>query len=147
MGKRLKVMVKEGKNLAVRDLRSSDPYVVLKFGPNVASTRVVKKNLNPVWNQEFIFPVMDDNHLLKLYVWDKDRWGRDDKMGKAEIDVRGVMEKDLNSDKVVSPCKENFLYKDSHIVQRQDGGKVQEACLQLRNVESGFLTIQLEWPL
>ncbi|GLJ10313.1 hypothetical protein SUGI_0125870 [Cryptomeria japonica] len=95
----------------------------------VASTRVVKKNLNPVWNQEFIFPVVDDNHLLKLYVWDKDRWGCDDKMGKTEIDVRDLMEKDLNSGKVVSPCKQNFLYKDSHIIQLQGEKKVQEACL------------------
>ncbi|XP_059069675.1 protein C2-DOMAIN ABA-RELATED 10-like [Cryptomeria japonica] len=116
---------RKGSIKAIRRCRAAQAVLVIQ----VASTRVVKKNLNPVWNQEFIFPVVDDNHLLKLYVWDKDRWGCDDKMGKTEIDVRDLMEKDLNSGKVVSPCKQNFLYKDSHIIQLQGEKKVQEACL------------------
>lgn len=51
----LNVKLKEGKNLAVRDLcGSSDPYV--KFilnGSTVYKSKIIFKNLNPQWNEEF----------------------------------------------------------------------------------------------
>lgn len=51
----LNVKLREGKNLAVRDLcGSSDPYV--KFilnGNTVYKSKIIFKNLNPQWNEEF----------------------------------------------------------------------------------------------
>ncbi|KAH9329930.1 hypothetical protein KI387_002038, partial [Taxus chinensis] len=100
----VKVTVLKGTNLVVRDLRSSDPYVILKLGHHpVARTCVVKKNLNPVWNQQFQFSLTDFNRcLLKLEVWDKDKvlsidWlDRDDYMGEADIDLKPLVKGDGN---------------------------------------------------
>lgn len=68
----LKVRVIEGKDLPVKGkiifnlnqlfsdkiTGSSDPYVVLKIGKTKFKTQVKKKNLNPVWNEEFTFNVI-----------------------------------------------------------------------------------------
>ena len=52
----LRVKLKEGKNLAVRDLcGTSDPYVKFQLnGNSVYKSKIVLKNLNPVWNEEFV---------------------------------------------------------------------------------------------
>ncbi|KAH9321292.1 hypothetical protein KI387_015931, partial [Taxus chinensis] len=65
--------------------------------------------------------------------------------GDTEIDLKPLFEKEAKQKKlVVSPCKENCLYRDSSIIQRGDGKKVQEVWLKLRNVESGLLELQFE---
>ncbi|GLJ16351.1 hypothetical protein SUGI_0276930 [Cryptomeria japonica] len=145
----LKVRVVKGEELVVRDFRSSDPYVILTLGKHVHRTRVMKDNLNPVWNEEFTFPVENKNDcLLSVEVWDNDAFGLDDKMGNATMDLKPLLEENIKDKKVVSPCKENCLYRDSSIkrVQGPPGTKVQEACLKLRNAESGILTLKFELP-
>ncbi|KAH9322995.1 hypothetical protein KI387_017634, partial [Taxus chinensis] len=142
-----------GTNLVIRDSlrRSSDPYVLLKLGPNIGSTPVVKKNLNPVWNTQFQFPLTDFNRCssLQLQVWDKDRFS-DDYMGEAEIDLKPLVKGDgfLGQGKMVlATTKGNCLFKDSIIVEHAEGKRVQDVCLRLRNVDSGLLYLQLEWLL
>jgi hypothetical protein len=51
----LKVRLKEGKNLAIRDVGgSSDPYAKFMLnGSNVFKSKIIMKNLNPQWNEEF----------------------------------------------------------------------------------------------
>ncbi|XP_024401754.1 ADP-ribosylation factor GTPase-activating protein AGD12 isoform X3 [Physcomitrium patens] len=62
----LKVRIVRGTNLAVRDLLSSDPYVVATLGAQTAKTKVVNRNLNPVWNEELMFSVPSPPQPLKL---------------------------------------------------------------------------------
>ncbi|KAH9319597.1 hypothetical protein KI387_021366, partial [Taxus chinensis] len=62
----LKVRVAKGKNLAIRDLKSSDPYVVVSLGNQMVRTRVVRKNLNPVWDEELTLSVPKSTPPLKL---------------------------------------------------------------------------------
>ena len=92
----LRVRVQRGVNLAVRDVSSSDPYVVLKLGRQVLSlslslplpistnfndffidsefifllqklkTKVVKQNVNPQWQEDLSFTVTDPNLPLTL---------------------------------------------------------------------------------
>jgi Ca2+-dependent lipid-binding protein len=64
----VKVKVVRGTNLAVRDVFSSDPYVVLKLGNQEVRTRTVRKNTNPVWNEDLTLIVQDLNHLLVTLV-------------------------------------------------------------------------------
>jgi hypothetical protein len=67
-------------------------------------------------------------------VWDKDRFTRDDFMGKDEYDLKPL----------VAPSTDSNLVKGSHIVQ-QDGPTVQDVLLKLDRVHSGDLELKLEW--
>ncbi|GLJ16604.1 hypothetical protein SUGI_0284740 [Cryptomeria japonica] len=152
MSKIVKVKVLKGTDLVVRDRRSSDPYVVLTLGTNVKRTKVVEKNLNPIWEEEFELPITVDS-CLKLKVWDKDhRWKlkKDDFMGEAEIDLNQLVHGDRNDpakQKIVLPTsKANCFFRDSYITQSADGKRVQEVCLKLRKVDSGVVELRLECP-
>eukprot|EP00249_Psilotum_nudum_P002519 c15599_g2_i1 orf=149-403(+) len=75
------VKVMRGRNLAVRDIFSSDPYVKLRLGDQEVKTRYIKSNLNPEWNEVLRLSVTNPPQLLKLQVFDKDCFSADDKMG------------------------------------------------------------------
>jgi phosphatidylserine decarboxylase len=70
-----------------RDLMSmdysgkSDPYVVLTFGSEKFTTRCIKQDLNPVWNEVHNFDVKNGREELKVEVYDKDEFGSDDYLG------------------------------------------------------------------
>ncbi|XP_078431469.1 protein C2-DOMAIN ABA-RELATED 9-like isoform X2 [Wolffia australiana] len=88
----LRVKVIRGWNLAVRDFLTSDPYVVLTSGCKRVKTKVINSNLNPVWNEELTLCVVDPRRPIKLEVFDKDTFSRDDPMGKGEIDIQPLIE-------------------------------------------------------
>ncbi|KAJ8475934.1 hypothetical protein OPV22_019661 [Ensete ventricosum] len=85
----LRVRVARGVNLAVRDVTSSDPYVVLRMGKHKMKTRVIKKNTNPVWNEDLTLCIEDPS---LPQVFDKDGFSMDDAMGHAEFDIRPFLE-------------------------------------------------------
>ncbi|PHT29134.1 putative ADP-ribosylation factor GTPase-activating protein AGD13 [Capsicum baccatum] len=64
----LKVKVIKGTNLAIRDMLSSDPYVVMYLGKQKVQTTIVKSNLNPVWNEELMLSVPQDYGAVKLVI-------------------------------------------------------------------------------
>ncbi|XP_024009697.1 protein C2-DOMAIN ABA-RELATED 3 isoform X1 [Eutrema salsugineum] len=174
----LRVRVKRGVNLAVRDVSSSDPYVVLKLGRQVGSsnffqrlfhrlthtnsqillsqklkTRVVKKNVNPQWEEDLTFTVTDPNLPLNLVVYDHDFFSKDDKMGDAEIDLNPYIEAlrmelsglpDGTIITTIHPSRSNCLAEESFIRWSNDR-IVQNICLRLRNVERGEVEIELQW--
>ncbi|KAK0579079.1 hypothetical protein LWI29_020665 [Acer saccharum] len=150
----LKVKVIKGTNLAIRDMMSSDPYVILSIGQQTVQTTIIKSNLNPVWNEELMLSVPQDFGPVKLKVFDYDTFSADDIMGEAEIDIQplitsamafgdpemfGNMQigKWLKSD-------DNALIDDS-IINIVDGKVKQGVSLKLQNVESGELELLLEW--
>ncbi|KAE9586090.1 hypothetical protein Lal_00010293 [Lupinus albus] len=149
----LRVRVKRGINLAVRDVRSSDPYVVLKMGKQKLKTRVIKKNVNPEWNEDITFSVLDPNLPILLTVYDHDTFSKDDKMGDAEIEMLPFIEalrmniSGLPSGTVISriqPSKQNCMANESCITYTS-GKVIQDIILRLRNVECGEVEIQLHW--
>lgn len=81
-----------GVNLAAKDRSgTSDPFIVAKLGTNKMSTNVVKKTLNPVWNQLLQFELNTDIDkelptILKLTCWDKDKFVNDF-MGEFKIEL------------------------------------------------------------
>ncbi|RDX66719.1 ADP-ribosylation factor GTPase-activating protein AGD12, partial [Mucuna pruriens] len=110
----LKVKVIKGTNLAIRDMMTSDPYVIFKLGQQVScsqvvdvdnflseltlvlqlqtvQTTVVKSNLNPVWNEELMLSVTPQFGLLNLNVFDYDLFSADDIMGEADIDLQPLI--------------------------------------------------------
>ncbi|KAK1258786.1 putative ADP-ribosylation factor GTPase-activating protein AGD11 [Acorus gramineus] len=152
----LRVRVIRGVNLAVRDLKSSDPYVVLRMGKQKLKTHVVKKNLNPEWDEELTFSVADPTLTVKLEVFDKDTFSLDDRMGDAEFEIQPFVEavkvhsehlEEVPSGTIIrkfAPSRQNCLAEESSIIWV--GGKiVQDIILRLRNVECGEIELQLQW--
>ncbi|PHU09288.1 putative ADP-ribosylation factor GTPase-activating protein AGD11, partial [Capsicum chinense] len=87
----IKVNVVRGTNLAVRDVVTSDPYVILSLGSQSVKTRVIKNNLNPVWNEKLMLSIPENVPSLKVLVYDKDTFTTDDFMGEAEIDIQPLV--------------------------------------------------------
>ncbi|KAK6921295.1 C2 domain [Dillenia turbinata] len=149
----LRIRVKRGVNLAVRDVRSSDPYVVVKMGRQKLKTRVMKKNINPEWNEDLTLSVSDPRLPIKLTVYDHDTFSKDDKMGDAEFDIRAFIDalkmhlQGLPSGTIITreqPSRNNCLAEESCIFW-SEGRVIQDLCLRLRNVECGEVEIQLQW--
>ena len=64
---------------------SSDPYAVLKLGNQEHKTRIVQKNLSPVWNEEFTLSVEEIYQPVNVSVWDNDLIGADDMIGEVFV--------------------------------------------------------------
>ncbi|XP_055806431.1 protein C2-DOMAIN ABA-RELATED 2-like isoform X1 [Solanum dulcamara] len=151
----LRIRIIRGINLAIRDLRSSDPYVVVRMGKQKLKTRVVKKNVNPEWNENLTLCIAQPILPIKLQVYDKDTFSRDDKMGDAEIDIIPFIDavrtttcfKNIPNGVIISrimPNRQNCYSEESCIVY-ENGKVVQNAFLRLRNVECGEIELQLQW--
>ncbi|KAK4746964.1 hypothetical protein SAY87_026001 [Trapa incisa] len=149
----IKVNVVKGTNLVVRDMMTSDPYVILTLGQQSVRTRVIKNNLNPVWNEKLMLSIPDNIPHLKVLVYDKDTFFADDFMGEAEIDIQPLLnaakahESAITSDPMQLGTRiaggDKTLVKDS-IINLADGIVKQEVTLKLQNVERGELQIELE---
>ncbi|KAI8019956.1 Protein C2-DOMAIN ABA-RELATED 4 [Camellia lanceoleosa] len=149
----LRIRVKRGVNLAVRDVRSSDPYVVIKMARQKLKTRVIKKDVNPQWNEDLTLSISDPDLPIKLTVYDHDTFSKDDKMGDAEFYIKGFVEAmrmdlhGLPAGTVVTreqPSRQNCLAEESCITWT-DGKISQDLCLRLRNVECGEVELSLHW--
>ncbi|KAL8171730.1 hypothetical protein V2J09_023534 [Rumex salicifolius] len=150
----LKVKVIKGTNLAVRDMMSSDPYVVLILGKQKVQTTVMPSNLNPTWNEELMISVPQEFGGLKVQVFDHDMFSADDIMGEAEVDLQPMitsamaytnpeMFADMQIGKWLK-SNDNALVQDSTI-NIVDGKVKQHILLKLQNVESGELELELQW--
>ncbi|XP_051122476.1 protein C2-DOMAIN ABA-RELATED 4-like [Andrographis paniculata] len=150
----LRVRIKRGINLAVRDLNTSDPYVVLKMGRQRLKTRVIRKDINPEWNEDLTLSVSDSNDVnIHLTVYDHDTFTMDDKMGDADIDAGPFLDAvKMNHDRLpegtvvtkIQAGRSNCLAEESDVVWTQ-GRVIQDMCLRLRHVETGEIELQLQW--
>ncbi|XP_059768550.1 multiple C2 and transmembrane domain-containing protein 2 isoform X1 [Balaenoptera ricei] len=70
----LTIHLKEGRNLVVRDrCGTSDPYVKFKLnGKTVYKSKVIYKNLNPVWDEIVLLPIQSLDQKLHVKVYDRD---------------------------------------------------------------------------
>ncbi|KAL2495502.1 Calcium-dependent lipid-binding (CaLB domain) family protein [Forsythia ovata] len=150
----IKVIVIRGNRLVIRDFKTSDPYVILKLGDQTAKTKVINSCLNPVWNEEFSFSLPEPVGVLKLEVFDKDRFKADDKMGHAQINLQplaaaarlrqilGVATNGTTLRKVI-PDSDNCLAADSSI-NWENNEVVQNVWLRLCDVESGEIELKIK---
>eukprot|EP00268_Persea_americana_P049000 TRINITY_DN5216_c1_g1_i2.p1 TRINITY_DN5216_c1_g1~~TRINITY_DN5216_c1_g1_i2.p1 ORF type:complete len:979 (+),score=219.75 TRINITY_DN5216_c1_g1_i2:28-2937(+) len=75
----------------------SDPYVKLQLGRNRFRTKVVKKCLNPSWNEEFSFRVEDLSEELSICVLDEDKYFNDDFVGQLKVPISTVFDAENKS--------------------------------------------------
>ncbi|XP_044030306.1 multiple C2 and transmembrane domain-containing protein 1 isoform X6 [Siniperca chuatsi] len=82
---KLEIELKRGHNLAVRDRGgSSDPYVKFKLaGKEVFRSKIIHKNLNPVWDEKTTLIMDSLSEPLYVKVFDYDFGLQDDFMGSA----------------------------------------------------------------
>ncbi|XP_047229574.1 multiple C2 and transmembrane domain-containing protein 1 isoform X4 [Girardinichthys multiradiatus] len=82
---KLEIELKRGHNLAIRDRGgSSDPYVKFKLaGKEVFRSKIIHKNLNPVWDEKTTLVVDSLSEPLYVKVFDYDFGLQDDFMGSA----------------------------------------------------------------
>ncbi|KAL0430267.1 UNVERIFIED_CONTAM: protein C2-DOMAIN ABA-RELATED 10 [Sesamum radiatum] len=149
----VKIRIRRGIGLAVRDTVSSDPYCVVSCGTQKVKTKVVKGNCNPIWNEELTIYIKDLNVPIILQVFDKDTFTDDDNMGTAVIDIKPLIEcvrmelEDLPDgtrvDRIV-PDRHNCLADESCVIWNQ-GKMTQDMILRLNNVECGQVEVQVEW--
>lgn len=69
----------------------SDPYVKLSLGKAKFTSKKVMKNLNPRWDEEFIFRGVYETLVaepLCVAVWDYDQLSMNDPLGDATLDLR-----------------------------------------------------------
>uniref|UniRef100_A0ACD5WRZ2 Uncharacterized protein n=1 Tax=Avena sativa TaxID=4498 RepID=A0ACD5WRZ2_AVESA len=92
---KLLVRVVEARGLlAVNVNGTSDPFVKLQLGKRRAKTAVVKKNLAPVWDEEFSFLVGDINEELAVSVLNEDKYFSNDHLGRVKVPLSQVMDAD-----------------------------------------------------
>ncbi|KAI3466975.1 hypothetical protein Pfo_023638 [Paulownia fortunei] len=149
----LRIRVRRGINLAVRDTVTSDPYCVISCGTQKVKTKVVRGNCNPVWNEELTIYIKDLNVPIILSVYDKDTFTGDDSMGNAQIDVKPLIEclkmglqglPDGTKVDRVQPSRENCLADESCVIWNK-GKMTQDMILRLKDVECGEVDVQIEW--
>lgn len=87
----LRVKIISGHDLPAMDITgTSDPYAVVSYAGRKRTTEVAPRNLNPLWRQTYDFPFLDGTpkaEMLKLTVYDWDRFGDHDLIGEVEIEV------------------------------------------------------------
>lgn len=76
----------------------SDPYVAVgwaKFGKPIWSTRVIIKEMEPVWEETAFLLVgpeeLNARERLRIQLWDSDRSSADDDLGIIEVDLKELM--------------------------------------------------------
>eukprot|EP00252_Welwitschia_mirabilis_P010087 TRINITY_DN23201_c0_g1_i1.p1 TRINITY_DN23201_c0_g1~~TRINITY_DN23201_c0_g1_i1.p1 ORF type:complete len:162 (+),score=25.14 TRINITY_DN23201_c0_g1_i1:220-705(+) len=151
----IKVRIVRGRNLAIRDTAASDPYVVVTLGSQSVKTTAIKRDLNPYWDEELRVAVPERCPPLKVQIFDKDTFTKDDPLGYAEVDLerliaaakvyegRHARTNDEEIGRVRASDKNGFV-SDSVLLLTKVGVK-QVLQLKLKGVESGEIEIELHW--
>jgi len=92
----LRVHVVEAKQLMKMDFGvlgkgKSDPYAIITVGAQQFRTDTIDNTVNPKWDYWCEFEVETKSTMLAAVLYDKDVSGKDDFLGRATVDVLGVV--------------------------------------------------------
>uniref|UniRef100_UPI00358F032B multiple C2 and transmembrane domain-containing protein 1 isoform X2 n=1 Tax=Myxine glutinosa TaxID=7769 RepID=UPI00358F032B len=154
--RQVRIRLREGRSLVVRDRGgASDPYVKFKLGGKIVhKSRIIYKNLNPVWNECFTVTVekLPENMMVKVF--DHDIGMPDDFMGSAILemvnlepdwtevclkleDVRSL-EEDMGEivlDVRLAPATDSFRLSDIHRKSQLWSGIVSVTLIEGRDIQ------------
>ena len=70
-----------------------DPFVVVSFGRKVFRTRVIRRSLNPQWDEKMLFHVRryETTFKVQLTVCDWDKLSSNDHVADASFDVAQLL--------------------------------------------------------
>ncbi|CAO2820596.1 unnamed protein product [Amaranthus hypochondriacus] len=117
----LRIKIKRGVNLAIRDVNSSDPYVILRLANQYVYDHDTFSLDDKMGDAEF-----DIRPFLEA----------------VKMNVEGLPNGTIIMK--VRPERQNCMAEDSCIVWN-DGKLTQNMFLRLRNVECGEVELQLQW--
>ncbi|GMH90999.1 hypothetical protein TrST_g6869 [Triparma strigata] len=80
--KTLHISVIRAKELRAADFNNSDPFVVINCNRRKVKTKVVMKTLDPEWNEHFEIDITDPYHIIKVVVYDWDKYSSNDFLGQ-----------------------------------------------------------------
>ena len=112
---------------------TSDPYMILHVGDvmkDSQKTKVIKKQLNPEWNESFHFELNSSmqKQTLKLQCFDFDEGFTDDELlGRSSINLAGIV---FN--------REYDVWYTLHRASQADGSAKARARLKYKMVPNGF---------
>ncbi|KAI5733029.1 hypothetical protein M8J76_006806 [Diaphorina citri] len=136
------VKILEAHDLPIKDVTgSSDPYVKVYLLPDRKKkfqTKVHRKNLNPVFNETFIFNVSYEDlrrRYLQFSVYDFDRFSRHDLIG--QVVVKGIL--DMTDLRQEIEFTMNIL--STHQVEKIDLGELMVSLCYLP--KAGRLTVTI----
>uniref|UniRef100_A0A5F9DPE0 Multiple C2 and transmembrane domain-containing protein 2 n=1 Tax=Oryctolagus cuniculus TaxID=9986 RepID=A0A5F9DPE0_RABIT len=112
----LTIHLKEGHNLVVRDrCGTSDPYVKFKLnGKTLYKSKVVYKNLNPIWDEIVVLPIQSLDQKLRVKVYDRDLT-TSDFMGSAFV-VLSDLELNRTTEHILKLEDPNSLEDDMGVI-------------------------------
>ncbi|TSL68189.1 Multiple C2 and transmembrane domain-containing protein 2 [Bagarius yarrelli] len=112
----LSINLREGRGLVIRDrCGTSDPYVKFKLdGKTLYKSKVMYKNLNPIWNEFFSFPIRDLQKKLHVKVYDRDLT-TDDFMGSSSV-LLNELELEKTVEMVLHLSDPNSLESDMGVI-------------------------------
>lgn len=70
-----------------------DPFVVVSFGKKTFRTPHIRHNLNPVWNEKLMFPVLqhERNYSINFAVLDKDKFTLNDDVAAVDFEIANIV--------------------------------------------------------
>uniref|UniRef100_A0A0K8RXL5 Multiple C2 and transmembrane domain-containing protein 2 n=1 Tax=Crotalus horridus TaxID=35024 RepID=A0A0K8RXL5_CROHD len=112
----LMIHLKEGRNLVIRDrCGTSDPYVKFKLnGKTLYKSKVVYRNLNPVWDETVVLPIQSLDQKLWVKVYDRDLTSSDF-MGSAVLMLH-KLELNRTTEKILKLEDPNSLEDDMGVI-------------------------------
>lgn len=71
-----------------------DPFVVISFSRKVFRTRVLRHNLNPIWDEKLLFHVrrFESGFKIQFTLLDWDKLSGNDLIGDVSIDLSELIE-------------------------------------------------------
>ena len=85
--KTLKITITQARELRAADFNNSDPFAVVLANRRKVRTKTIMKTLDPVWNESFEIDVTDPYHIVKVVVYDWDKWSSNDFLGQVVFPI------------------------------------------------------------